>query len=107
LSAASVIQFDVGSDLANGLASLLNTTPLQAGYILGGMLVVAFVMIALILGSKLEASGSVGVATLLLAAFGIIRARLFNWWPDWSVLLAGLFAAVAIVGPLSRSSGGA
>jgi len=43
LSVAVANPDDVGSDLANSLAQLLNTTPTQAGYILGGIFIFAFV----------------------------------------------------------------
>jgi len=93
---------DIGPDMANGLGLLLNIPATTAGFLLGGVLVFFVMLIAVILTSKLDAEGPVaGVATLMFGAFGIIVAFLMTWWPSFTIIVAVMFAAIAIVGPLA------
>ncbi len=98
--------FDLGPDMANGFASLMNISPAVAGFILGGMFVFTMVLVGLIVSSKLQAgSKATGVAVLMLSAFGFVMGFLLTWLPPWTIILAGLFGAIALVGPFGGEGG--
>jgi len=87
--------------ITEALASLLGTTPEEAGWILGfAVIVVLLIAFLLVLDKKeLEVgyiAGGVGVAFVVL----------IGWWPIWSIIFIAFIVALALINPFASSSGG-
>lgn len=87
-------------DIAAALAALIGATAEEAGWILGGTLTLALLLVFFILASIIK-SDNAGPFISFAAMTGIILSVLFGWWEPWTIILAGLLLAVLVVGPLA------
>ena len=87
--------------ITEALASLLGTTPEEAGWILGFAVIVVLLIAFLLVLDKKElevgyVAGGVGVAFVVL----------IGWWPVWAIIFIALIVLLALINPFSSSSGG-
>jgi len=92
----------VFDDLKNAMGDLVGD-PTLGGYLLGGVVVGAFLVAFIML------SGKEPVPVILGMGFGVVLSVLFGWWEPWTIVFIGLLLAFLLIRPftsVTSDSGG-
>ena len=82
------------------MGSLLGTDAATGGFLLGGIITATFIIIFMILASKLEATSANPM--LIITAFGMIVSVLFGWWPLWTMFIVVIVFAWLVFKPMGN-----
>lgn len=99
-----LMALDLFGDMETALAAVIGGSAQTAGWLLGGGLVLSFLLGGvLVLGREMSAP-----ALLILVLLAAILALVVGWWEPWMILLilVGLIAAVTIPSLFPRGAGG-
>lgn len=91
--------------IAQALAGLIGTDQITAGFLLGLIVIAAFILgISFLLSDN---GIDFGAFPLIIGAgVGITFAGLVGWWPIWTIIFLALFIVLVLVDPFEFSSGG-
>lgn len=95
LSPFRVIAMDL-LGLGASFGALIGTDATMGGYILGGVLMFTIAIAVMIISSKVGSNSAAPM--LFMMAGGLILNRLFEWWPEWTLVVAAIFLLAGSIG---------